>query len=556
MKFSEMPYERVDYEEIKREFNNLFTNFAKAKSGEEQFEAHKYFYHIMKNYETMSTIAMIRHDMNIKEEFYASEQDYYDNMSPQIDSLNNQYMKMVYDSPYRDFLENMIGPVAFKNIELRLKSFDEKLIPLIQKENALSTMYSKLIASANIDFNGEELNISLLRKYLTSGDREIRRQAHEKESEFFLSIKDALDEIYDELVKNRTEQAKLLGYNNYVELAYYRMERNCYDQEMVKVFREQVKEYLVPLAEKLHERRRKRIGLEKLSYIDEEIHFKDGNPAPKGSPEEILKAGKEMYNELSPETKEFFDFMMANELFDVLGRKDKKAGGYQTTIPKYNAPFIFANFNTTSSDIDVMTHECGHAFQAFLVRDEDIREHKEITMEIAECHSMSMEFFTRPWMHHFFEDRTKDYIEMHLEHSIYFIPYGCMVDEFQHIIYENPNMTPQERKDVWMELEKIYRPHLDYENDPFFGNGGRWQKQPHIYNSPFYYIDYCLAMACALQYKVMMDEDYKKAFESYLNLCKASASDFFVNIIKTAGLISPFEDGCVKNIVMKLEEIL
>lgn len=556
MKFSEMPYERVDHEELKKEFNNLFTNFAKAETGEEQFEAHKYYYHIMKNYETMSTIAMIRHDINIKEEFYAGEQDYYDTMSPQIDHLINQYMKMVYDSEHRDYLESKIGPVAFKNIELRLKSFDEKLIPLIQKENALSTMYNKLIASANIKFHGEELNISLLRKYLISEDREIRRQAHEKESEFFLSIEEALDEIYDELVKNRTEQAKLLGYNNFVELAYYRMERNCYDQKMVKVFRDQVKEYLVPFAEKLHERRRERIGLSSLSYIDEEVHFKNGNPAPIGTPEQILLAGKAMYTELSSETKDFFHFMMSNELFDVFGRKDKRAGGYQTTIPNYNAPFIFANFNTTSGDVDVMTHECGHAFQAFLVRNEEIREHKEITMETAECHSMSMEFFTRPWMHLFFGERANEYIQMHLEHSVFFIPYGCMVDEFQQIVYENPNMSPQERKDKWMELEKVYRPHLNYENDPFFGKGGRWQKQTHIYNSPFYYIDYCLAMTCALQYKVMMDEDYGKAWNSYLNLCKASASDFFVNTIKTAGLISPFDKDCIKSLVDKLEEIV
>lgn len=548
MKFKEMPYERVDLEEVKKEFKKLFSDFEEANSGEEQFQVHQQYYAIMDKVDTMAAIASIRHDMNTKDDFYDVEQDHYDNMTPELENLSNQYMTILYHSRYREYMENQIGAVAFKNIELRLKAFDKKLIPLIQKENGLTTRYNKLIANAEIPFQGEILNISLLRKYLTSEDREVRRAAHQKETEFFLSIGDELDEIYDALVKNRTAQAKELGYDNYVELAYYRMGRNCYDKDMVKIFRDQVKEHLVPYANQLNESRRERLGLSKLTFIDEDVHFKNGNPKPIGTPEEILLAGKKMYSELSKETKEFFDFMMENELFDVFGRRNKNAGGYQTTLPDYKSPFIFANFNTTSGDVDVMTHECGHAFQAFLVRNEKIREHKEITMETAECHSMSMEFFTEPWMDLFFGDRTQDYNMMHLEASVTFIPYGCMVDEFQHIIYENPDMTPQERKEVWKELEKVYRPHLDYENDAFFGNGGRWQKQQHVYNSPFYYIDYCLAMTCALQYKTMMDEDYKKAWNSYLNLCKASASDFFTNMIKTAGLKLPFEPGCLQSL--------
>lgn len=553
MKFGEMQYERLEFYEIKQKFDELFERFGNAQNGEEQFLAHKEYYKIIDRYETMSCLAMIRHDMNTKDPFYEGEQEYYDDLAPRIEEFNNQYMKLVYASPYRDYLESKIGPVAFKNMELRLKAFNEKLIPLLQQENALSTRYNKLIASAKIEFQGEILNVSLLRKYLVSNDREIRRGAHQKETEFFLSIGNELDEIYDEMVKNRTEQAKILGYENFVELGYYRMGRNCYDKDMVKVFREQVKKYLVPLSLKLQEERRKQLGIEKLTFIDEEVYFPNGNPQPIGTPEEILLSAQKMYGELSEETREFFNFMMENDLFDVFGRKDKKAGGYQVNLPDYKSPFIFANFNTTSGDVDVMTHECGHAFQAYTVRDAEIREHQEITMETAECHSMSMEFFTEPWMNLFFGDRTEDYKKMHLAASVAFIPYGCMVDEFQHIIYENPQMSPQERKDAWMELEKVYRPYLDYEDDKFFGNGGRWQKQQHVYNGPFYYIDYCLAMTCALQYKAWMDEDYKAAWKSYISLCKASASDFYVNMIKAAGLGSPFEEGSIQAMVEKIE---
>lgn len=554
MKFKDLPYERVVYEEAEKEYHKIMEEFKAAGSGEEQFQVHKKYYALRNRMDTMITIARIRFDIDTTDEFYGKEIEHYDTIEPKLANLAVAYKKMMYESPYRDYLEGKIGKVAFKNMELELKAFDEKLIPLMQEENALKTRYDKLIAGAKIEWEGDTLNLSLLRPYLTSNDREVRRKAYGKYSAFFASWAEELDEIYDKLVKNRTKQAKEMGYKDYVELGYYRMGRNCYDRDMVENYRKQVKESFVPFAEKLHEGRRQRLGLEKLSYIDESVYFLDGNPAPTGTPEEIMQAGQKMYSEMSAETKEFFDFMLDKELFDVLGRKTKKAGGYMTTLPEYGAPFIFANFNGTSGDVDVITHECGHAFQGYLAAKDPIQEHWDITMETAEVHSMSMEFFTGKWFELFFGSRTKDYRRMQLEDAANFIPYGCMVDEFQHIVYENPDLTPEERKQEWMKLEKVYRPHMDYEEDAFFGQGGFWQKQHHIYRYPFYYIDYCLAQTCAFEYKVMMDEDYGKAWQSYLKLCRLSASGFFTDMLKEVGLESPFEDGCVEKIVSKLEQ--
>ena len=554
MKFSEMPYKRIDMDEVKKTYRDIIDRMKAASSGEEQFEIHREYYKFMDDVRTSMELAMIRHDIDTTDEFYEKESDFYDEVTPIISQYENEYGKVLYDSPYRDYLESKIGKVTFKNIEIANKAFDEKIIPLMQEENALSSRYSKLIATAKIPFEGEVYNLSLMRKFQTSQDREVRRKAWKAVSDYFLSVTDEIDEIYDKMVKNRTEQARQLGYENYVELGYYRMNRNCYDKEMVENFRKQVKEYFVPFANKLHENRRVRIGVDKLSYIDTDVYFTNGNPAPIGTPEEILAAGQKMYGELSPQTKEFFDFMMENELFDVLGRKTKRQGGYMTYIPNFKSPFIFANFNGTSGDVDVITHECGHAFQGYIVRDEEIREFADITMETAEIHSMSMEYFTYNWMELFFGDRKDDYLKMHLEDSSAFVPYGCMVDEFQHIVYENPDMTPAERKEAWAKLEKVYRPHMDYEEDPFFGKGGFWQKQSHIFGSPFYYIDYCLASVCAMQFKAMMDEDFEKAWANYYKLCKLSARDFFTNVIVEAGLVSPFEDGCIRSLVEKFEK--
>ena len=554
MKFSEMPYKRIDMDEVKKTYRDIIDRTKAAGSGEEQFEIHREYYKFMDDIRTSMELAMIRHDIDTTDEFYEKESDFYDEVTPIINQYEKEYGQVLYDSPFREYLESKIGKVTFKNIEIANKAFDEKIIPLMQEENALSSRYSKLIATAKIPFEGEIYNLSLMKKFQTSPDREVRRKAWKAVSDYFLSVTDEIDEIYDKMVKNRTEQARQLGYENYVELGYYRMNRNCYDKEMVENFRRQVKEYFVPFANKLHEQRRARIGVDKLSYIDTDVYFTNGNPAPTGTPEEILAAGQKMYGELSPQTKEFFDFMMENELFDVLGRKTKRQGGYMTYIPNFKSPFIFANFNGTSGDVDVITHECGHAFQGYIVRNEEIREFADITMETAEIHSMSMEYFTYNWMDLFFGDRKDDYLKMHLEDSSAFGPYGCMVDEFQHIVYENPDMTPAERKAAWAGLEKVYRPHMDYEEDPFFGKGGFWQRQPHIFGSPFYYIDYCLASVCAMQFKAMMDEDFGKAWENYYKLCKLSARDFFTNVITEAGLKSPFEDGCIKNLVDKFEK--
>ena len=433
-----------------------------------------------------------------------------------------------------------------------MKAVDPKILPLMQEENALTTQYNDLLAKAQIPWRGETLNLSLMGPYLHGSDRAVRKEAYEAFTAFFTKNQEELDDLYDRLVKNRTRQGEAMGYENYLPLGYARMMRNCYGRSDIAQFRKQVKEDFVPFAEKLHERRRQRLGLDHLMYYDEGVYFRQGNPAPVGTPEQILEAGRKMYNELSPETAEFMNFMCDNELFDVIGRKTKTTGGYMTYIPDYKAPFIFANFNGTSGDADVITHECGHAFQGYIVREDPIREHADITMETAETHSMSMEFFTEPWMNLLFGERAKDYVDMHFEDSITFIPYGTMVDEFQDIAYSNPGLSPKARNEAWRDLERQYKPHLDYTGNRYYEEGGFWQKQHHIYDNPLYYIDYCIAQTNSLQYKVWMDRDYKEAWNSYLSLCRLSASDFFFGLMEKAGLRNPFEDGCLRYITGQL----
>ena len=556
MKFKDMPYKRIDFEEAKQELADISRDFSQAKDAEEQFAVHKRYYKLMGHVRTQATLAEIRHSIDTSDRYYEEEKSFYDQEMPAFSNQVVSYQKLLYASPYRAELEKIIGGPAFKNMELAAKAVSEAVIPLMQEENALVTEYEKLLAGAKIDWEGETLNLSMMTPYLNHEDREIRKAAAAKVNAFYESIADKLDELYDRLVKNRTEQAKKLGFQTYTELGYCRMNRNSYGREDVERFRAQIKRDWVPFAEEMWEKRRKRLGLEKLCHMDEGLSFPQGSPKPVGTPEEILKSGQRMYEELSPETKEFFDFMLENDLFDVFSRPNKQVGGYMTYLQDYHAPFIFANFNGTAGDVDVVTHECGHAFQGYLSGKDEILEHSDITMETAETHSMSMEFFTNPWMKSFFGDRAEDFLRSQLEDAVVFIPYGSMVDEFQHIVYDHPEMTPAERKEAWKELEHVYKPHLSYEEEsPFYAGGGFWQKQHHIYSFPFYYIDYVLAQTDAFQYKIMMQKDYHAAWESYLGFCRESASDFFTNMLEHAGLRSPFEAGTIEQIADGLREI-
>ena len=553
-KLSTIPYKRFTIEDFENRGREILKEFKEASSGEEQFAVHKKYYKLIQEMMTTKILVQLRHDGDVTDKFYEDEQDYYDEISPKVESFDTEYKKQLYNSKFRPYLEEKIGSIAFKDIEFNLKSFSDSIISLKQEENALTSQYAKLVAQIKIYFRGETLNLSLLSKYKTSKDRNVRIEATEARNKALAEIQDKFDDIYDKLVKNRTKQAQMLGYKNYVELGYYNMGRTTYGINEVRKLRDQVKKYLVPFADKIHEERRKRLGLNKLDAIDEGIYFKDGNPAPYGTAEDIFKAGKKMYSELSPETNEFFNFMLDHELFDVLGRTNKAAGGYMDMLFTYKAPIIFANFNGTNHDVHVITHESGHAFQGYITRNDEIMEHNNIKMETAEIHSMSMEFFTDKWAELFFKDTADDFVKLHFEDSITFIPYGCMVDEFQEIIYSKPELTKEERRAVWQDLERQYRPYLNFEHDTFSGEGRRWQLQTHIFMSPFYYIDYAIAQTCALQFKIKMDENYEDAWAKYLAFCKESAKDSLQNMLRNVGLNSPFDENYIKNIISVLEK--
>ncbi|MBQ1368942.1 MAG: M3 family oligoendopeptidase [Firmicutes bacterium] len=550
MKFKDMPYERPDVEAIKKQLQEQTENLKKA----ENYEAARNIFlandQLGRHISTLSSLAEVRHSIDTRDAFYEEEAKFWASASPELAEYSQAFTKALLESPFRPDFEKEYGDLMFVNAEIALKSFSPEIIPELQKENELTMEYSKLIASAQVPFEGKTYTLAQLGPFKTGADDAVRLAAWKADGTWYKEHQAELDRIYDELVHLRDQMGKKLGYENYLPLGYYRMNRNCYTKEDVAKFREAVIRYIVPIADEIYHHQAERLGKTyPMSFADNALEFRSGNPRPCGSADDILAHGLKFYTELSPETAVFFKRMMDDELLDVLAKDGKQAGGYCTGFPDYSVPFIFANFNGTQGDVSVVTHEAGHAFAAWENVDRVPAEYCWPSMEACEVHSMSMEFFAWPWAEGFFGKDTRKFYYSHLAEALTFIPYGTMVDHFQHVVYEHPKYTPAKRHAAWKELLGIYMPWQKLDGDiPFYSEGEGWQRQLHIYTSPLYYIDYCLAQTVSLEYWAMIQSDFKNAWAHYMAYTKQGGTHTFTDLLKNAGMDSPFEGDTLKTV--------
>ena len=555
MKFTDFKYERPNLEQIQKELEEQIAIIGAGQDLASEIKAVYKVFAINDKVGTLGTLVSIRNSVDTTDVFYEKEQDFFDEQGPHLRQYEQLFLEKLLASPNRKGLEKEFGSLMFLRGELAKKTFKPKIIGDLQLENKLSTEYGKLVASAKIEFQGGIYNLSQMAPFLQDKNREVRHQAQLAVSKFFADNEKQFDRIYDDMVKVRSTIAKKLGYENFVQLGYDRFGRTDYSAKDVKTYRDQIYSDIVPLVTELTDRKAKRLGIENPKSYDLALSFLSGNPTPKGDRQWQVERAKKMYDEMSPETSEFFNFMLNHELLDLDSKPGKQGGGYCTYLPEYRSPFIFANFNGTSHDVDVLTHEAGHAFQVYQSRDL-LPDYRWPTMEAAEIHSMSMEFLAWPWIDQFFLEDTNKYKFNHLAGAVSFLPYGVLVDEFQHGIYEKPELTPDERKTLWRTLERKYMPFKDYGDDAFMEKGTYWFRQGHIFGSPFYYIDYTLAQVCAFQYWIKHQANRKEALESYLSLCRLGGSKSFLGLLESANLKNPFKKGTVKEIVKPIRDYL
>lgn len=553
--FKDFEYVRPNLDQVKEDLTKEIDIINTSNNLEEVKKAILDFNKIAGHFQTMETITSIRHSIDTTDEFYDKENEFFDENGPYISEIVDKFNSALLENKYEKELKDAFGEHLFKMLKVQKESFSPEIIPELQEESKLVTKYGKLIASAKITFDGKELNIPQMGIYMQDLDRNVRHNAETAVWKFYEEHISEIDEIYNNLVKVRTRMAKKLGYDNYIELGYKRLGRTDYNASDVKGYRDQVYRDLVPIASKIFEKQAKRIGIKDFKSYDMGLEFLDGNANPVGDLDYKLDMTRKMYHELSKETGEFVDVMLDHKLIDLMAKPGKEGGGYCTSLIDYKVPFVFANFNDTADDVGTLTHEFGHAFQNYSSRDFEIIDYTWPTLEACEIHSMSMEFFTWPWMDLFFKDKTDKYKYSHLAGSITFIPYGVLVDEFQHWVYENYEATPEERKNEWRRLEKKYMPYKVYDNE-FLDKGNYWIRQSHIFSTAFYYIDYTLAQNCAHQFWVKDHENHEVAWRDYYNLCKAGGSKSFLDLLKVANLRNPFVDGTVKYAVKPLQKWL
>ena len=553
-KFKDLVYTRPDVAKAKKDYSAWLKKFKKAETFEEADEAFTAFTKITETVATQQVIASVRNTMNMKDEYYDGEIKFFNRAMPKLMLVVKAAGKAMLDSPFRPQLEEKYGKHFFQDTETQIKLVKPAVILDMIKESNLTTAYSKTAAACSVEFMGETCNFYGLLKHMQSTDRAERKAAFEAWAKLYEGVSDKLDELYDKLVKTRCRIAKKLGFKSYIDYVYLARGRYDYKAEDVAAFREAVRKYVTPLCERMFKAQAERIGLDKLEWYDEDLMFADGNASPIGTPEELTEKARLMYEEMSPETGEFFNFMTEHELFDFVTRENKHLGGYCTFLADYKAPFIFSNFNGTSADIDVLTHEAGHAFEAFYSsRRLPMTMLTFSTSEINEIHSMTMELFAYPYMERFFGDKTGRYLFAHFCDAFKTIPYLVCVDEFQHKVFENPSATAAERRVIWREIERKYMPWRSYDGNGFLEGGGFWMQKQHIFLYPFYYVDYALAQLDAFSlYRIKAEGG--DAWASYLKLCGMGGMYGYFETLERAGIPLPLKPETVKEVADFVEK--
>ncbi len=479
---------------------------------------------------------------------YQRARDWRDELRPKLTDLEIQLKRKLLAEPQRTYAAEAFGQHVCALWTADVATFEPSIKDDLVQESQLEAKYVELLASASFEFQGGTHNLSTIARFHEDSDRAVRHESNRLVWDWFAAHGDQLDSLYGQLVELRTAMAYKLGYPSYVELGYQRMARIGFDREDVERYRNSVLETIVPLAAELRAQQTDRLSLQRLYYWDEPIHDPSGNPCPQGDAKWMVEQGQAMFNEMGQGLGEFFQLLDRSGLLDLESREHKAGGGFCTAFPTVGWPFIFANFNGTKGDVEVLVHEMGHAFQCYSSREQPLLDYLWPTYEACEIHSMGLEFLVWPHMEKFFGHQAERFRQIHLAGAVLFLPYGVAVDHFQHLVYDHPQASAAERHAMWREVEQMYLPWRDYGDLDYLAQGTRWQLQRHIYLHPFYYIDYTLAQACALQFWVESESDYDGVLAAYAALCRRGGEASFGALAESAGLISPFAPGCLEQV--------
>lgn len=556
--FKDIKYERPDFEAISESFKSLRLKLMTAQDVNQASDILMEYEKLIISFNTQYELCNILHDLDTSDDFYSDELEFFDTASAELSELSSAMLTVMVNCPCADALKMKFGDMIFRKAVNLKQTVSPEVIDDYAEESSLQNDYSQIKSEAEIEFDGKKLNLSQLAVYLESNRRQVRIEAHKALDAYYMSQKETFDKIFDDMVRVRTKIAKKLGFESYTELGYKIMERYDYNPVDVARFRDAVVKYIVPLTVQIRKLQQERLEVDELMFYDLPALFKNGNPVPIVPGVSLGDVAGEFFAKIFGNRPSFLEVLSEHGFTDLITRENKATGGYCMFLDGYAIPFIFMNANGTADDVSTIIHEGGHAYAA--VQSADVSPFCEClspTLEACEIHSTAMEFMSYPYMEMFYGEKAEQYRELHMTQALLFLPYGCMVDEFQHIIYDQPDMTPAERHEVWKLLEEKYQPFIKYdESHEFHAMGGAWMKKDHIFTSPFYYIDYCLAHICALQLWNLSREDMKTALIKYNKLCSLGGTETLLKLLEKSELESPFSVDVIKQVAFSCSEFL
>ena len=557
-KFKELKFPRPDFEVFKSLYENAIERVEEAQQGDDILEILFEVDELSRRITDVLNATIVRHTIDTTDERYEQDHLWFEENRPLFEKCIMDFNDVITNSPFRSYVEEKIGPMYFIKTDVKRKSFCEENIPLRQRENELMQEYEQLIGSCKEEVLGSPRSFGELQGMLSDNDREVRKAAFKSFSNFLHNNETRFEEIWSELITVRNQMGRNLGYDNYIPLAYLERLRLEYGEKEVDDFRQQIVDEIVPLCAKIYEFQAKALGLDELKVYDEKIIFADGNPKPAGDKDYMFNETVKMLRDMSPETDEFIGFMLDHELIDYDSRPEKAPREYATIFPARKAPFIFYHFDGSPTSLRSLHEGMGYAFAGYkAARRQHLEEYYASSSDIMEVHAMSMVYFANKYATEFFGDDAKKYVFFNLHNYITFIPFASAVDEFQHICYKNPDLTPKERTHIWRDLEKKYMPWRKYdEDDEFMEQGGYWYHKPHFFLYPFFYIEYAMATINALEMYQKYEERPSTAWKEFLELTDLGGSKSYLETLKLSNITPAFKEGAVANSIQYVKKLM
>jgi len=477
---------------------------------------------------------------------------FYLEIQPRIQPYADRLNRRLVENSHTRELDAKEYFTYLRSVKKRIELFREANIPLYAEASVLAQQFGVISGKMTVEVDGREYTLQQASKFLENPDRSIREAVYRKVQERRGQDKDVLNDLYSKLISIRNQQALNAGLPNYRDFKFEELGRFDYTKEDCFRFHEAVREYVVPLVNKINEKKKKKLGLGTLRPWDVEAEPEGIKPLrPFTNGDDLLTKTIACFNQLNPFFGDCLRTMLKMGRFDLESRKGKAPGGYNCPLAETGAPFIFMNASGQMGDLTTMVHEGGHAIHSFLTHPLKLSAFKDYPMEIAEVASMSMELFTMDHWDIFFENKNDlaRAREHQLERVITIFPWIATIDKFQHWVYENPGHTLEERKQKWMEILEEFSSHsVDWHGLEEFREYG-WQKQLHLFEVPFYYIEYGIAQLGALGLWMQYKRNKDKALQNYMQALSLGGTRTLPELYAAAGLKFDFAKDQIKQLM-------